>query len=89
MIYDISSKTLIDAKPLPVRINRIDRFTRVYDGTRYLVLFGVQKYDFIYHRIWYLIGLKKGIKYVISHNCAKNQNWFIWFFALRKNIYFV
>ena len=44
----------------------------VYDGIRYWVLFGSEKCDSIYHRIWYLIGVKSGIKYVIFHN-AKNK----------------
>ena len=42
-----------------------------FDGTTYLVLFGSKKYDFIYNKIWYLIGVKSGITYVISHNYAK------------------
>ena len=37
MVYDISYKTLIDAKPLPIRFNNVDGITRVYDGIRYLV----------------------------------------------------
>ena len=37
MVYDISYKTLIDVKPLPIRFNNVDRITRVYDGIRYLV----------------------------------------------------
>ena len=32
---------------------------------------GSEKYDFIYNRIRYLIGVKRGITYVISHNNAK------------------
>ena len=43
----------------------------VYDETRYLVLFGAEWYDFIYHRIEYLIGIKSDITYVVSHNYAK------------------
>ena len=38
LVY-ISYKTLIDAKPLQIRFNKIDGFVRVYDGTGYLVLF--------------------------------------------------
>ena len=33
------------------RFDQIDVFIRVYDGTRYLVLFGSKIYDFIYNRI--------------------------------------
>ena len=55
MIYDISYETLIDPKPLRIRFDKIDRFTRVYDGTRYLTLLGSEKYDAIYNRNIYLI----------------------------------
>ena len=43
----------------------------IYDGTRYLVLFGAEKNHLIYNRIRYLKGVKSGITYVISHNNAK------------------
>ena len=59
------------AKRLCISFDKIDEFGRVYDGTRYLVLFGAEKYDFIYSSIRYLIGVKSGIIYVISHNYAK------------------
>ena len=51
LIYDISYKTLIDLKPLRIRFNKIDEFTRIYDGTRYFTLFGSEKYEAIYNRI--------------------------------------
>ena len=35
----------MDAKTLCIRFNKIDDFTRVYDGNRYLVLNGTEKYD--------------------------------------------
>ena len=44
---------------------------RLYDGTRYLVLFGSEKHDSIYNRIRYLISVKSGITYVTFHNYAK------------------
>ena len=47
LVYNISSKSSIDFKPLRVRFNKIDRSIRVYDGTKYLVLFGSRKYDSI------------------------------------------
>ena len=62
---------MIDAKSLHVRFGEIDGFHRVYDATRYLVLFGRQKNDFIYNKIKYLIGVKASITYVVSHNYAK------------------
>ena len=68
--YNISYKNLT-AKPLCMRFDEIDGFIRAYDGTRYLVLFGSEKYDSIYNRIRYLISVKSGITYTISHNYAK------------------
>ena len=52
-------------------IKQINLFELVYDGTKYLVLFGAEKYDFIYNRIRYLVGVKSGVTYVISHDYAK------------------
>ena len=58
LVYEISHKTLIGAKPLRFRFNKVDRFITVYDGSRYLASFGSEKYDFIYYRIRYLIKVK-------------------------------
>ena len=49
----------------------MDLLITVYDGFRYLVLFGSEKYDFIDNKIRYLISVKSGIAYIISHNYAK------------------
>ena len=68
MIYQISCKTLIGAKHLRIRFNKVNGVIKVYDGTRYLVLFGGEKCDFINNRIRYLTEAKSGIFYVISHN---------------------
>ena len=51
LVYNISYKTLSDAKPFHIRFDKIDGFISVYDGTRYLVLFGSENYDFRYNRI--------------------------------------
>ena len=56
---------------LRIRFDKIDGFIRVYDGTRYLVLFGSQKNGFTYNRIIYLIGVKSSIANVISRYYAK------------------
>ena len=56
---------MIGAKPVGIPFDKIDGFIRIYDGTRYLVLLGGEKYDFIYNRIR---GVKSGITYLISHN---------------------
>ena len=61
-------------------------FIRVYDGTRYLVLFGPEKYDVIYNRIRYMISQKSGITYVISHNYGGIK---VDTYDSLKNIYFV
>ena len=58
---DISCKTLIGAKPLPIRFDKVDGFVRVYDGIRYLVLFGPEKFVVIYNRIRYLKSQKSVI----------------------------
>ena len=64
LVYKISYKTLIGSKPLRIRFDKTDRVIKVYDGARYLVLFGAEKYDSIWNRMRYLIGLKCGFSYV-------------------------
>ena len=59
---------MIGPKPLRIRFNKVDGFIRIYDGTRYLVLFGPERYDATYNRIRYLTNQKSGITYVLSHN---------------------
>ena len=54
---------MVGAKVLRIRFDKINRFIRVYDGTRYLVLFGSKKYDGC--RIRYLIEVK--VKSSITH----------------------
>ena len=69
MIYGISYKTFTGVKLLHIRLVKVDRFIKVYDGTRYLILFGPEKYDVIYIRIRYLIlSQKSAITYVYSCN---------------------
>ena len=41
---------MIGAKPKRIRFDKVNRFIRVYDGARYLVLFGAEKYDLNYYR---------------------------------------
>ena len=71
LTYDNSYKTLIDPKPLRVRFDKTDGFIRVFDGSRYLVLLGPEKYVAIYNRIRYLISLKCSITCIFSHYFAK------------------
>ena len=67
-MQNISYRTLIDPKPLHIRFNKVDGFIRVYNGTKYIILFGLKIYDAIYIRIRYLIGLKSGTTYVFSYS---------------------
>ena len=71
LIYDISYKNLIGSKPLCVRFDKIDGFIRIYDGIKYLTLFGSQKYDAIHNRITYLISLNSAITYIFLHYFTK------------------
>ena len=71
LIYNILYKSVIDSKPLRIRFNIIDGFIRVYYGTRCLVLFGSKKHGSIYTRIRYVISVKTGITFIISHNYSK------------------
>ena len=75
-------KSLIDCKSLHIRFDKIDRFIRVYNRIRYLVLFSDEKFDFIYNRIRYLRSVKSGITQIISHSYANIK---VRFFTSRKN----
>ena len=63
--------TQIGPKPLRIRFNLVDGFISIYDGSRYLVLFSLEKYDAFYNRIRYSIDVKSGITYVFSHYGTK------------------
>ena len=64
-------ESLIGAKRLRIMFSKVNGFLRDYDWTKYLVLVGFGKYDAIYDRIRYLIGLKIGVTYVSSCNFGK------------------
>ena len=57
LLNKISYKSLIDSKPLRVRFDKIGRIVKIYDGSRYLVLFTPERYDEISDRISYLISV--------------------------------
>ena len=59
------------SKPLRIRFDKIDGIMRIYDRNRYLTFFGPKKCDAIYDKIGYLINIKSGITYTISHYFAK------------------
>ena len=76
MIYDVLYETLIGAKRFGILFHKEDGFIRDYDGTKYVVLFGLEKYDAIYDRIRYLIVLQYYSKAVLLRLLFKNQNQF-------------
>ena len=88
LIDDITYKTLTGAKPLRIRFNKVKGFIRVYDGTRYLVLFGPEKYDAICNSIKCLICQESVIRYIISNNYAKINIGLYDFLPVEKNIDF-
>ena len=51
--------------------DKADVFVRDYDGTRYLVIIDPEKYDSIDGRFRFLISLKSGITYLVSHNYVR------------------
>ena len=53
---------LIGSKPLRIRFDKTHRFIRIYDGNRYLTLFGSEKYGSIYNRTRHLVSLKRSIR---------------------------
>ena len=62
LIYDISWKTSMGAKPLHFRFDKIDEFIKVLGGEiRHLVLFDHGLFDKISDGIKYLISEKSGI----------------------------
>ena len=54
LIYDTSYKTFMGAKPLRIWFEKIDGFIKIYNGVRYLILFGPERYNAIYDRVNYL-----------------------------------
>ena len=58
------------SKPLRIGFDKIDRFIKIYNGIRYLVLLGNSWYDEICDSIKYLINEKSGITDNINHNFA-------------------
>ena len=51
--------------------NKVDEFFRNYNGTKYLIYFGSEKYMSIFNRIKYLIILTGDISIVVFYNFAK------------------
>ena len=64
-------ETLSEVQAFRIRIDKIDGFIRTYDGIRYLVLLGPEKYNVIYNIIKYLMSLKSTITQIFFHYFAK------------------
>ena len=59
------------AKPFRFRFDKVDGIIKIYDRTRYLVLFGPERYSTIYDRTRYLISEKSAITYSINRSFAR------------------
>ena len=88
LVYNISYKFLIWAKPLPIKFDKSNGFIIVYDRFSYLALFGVEKYHFIYNKITFLKGVKSGIADVISYYYAKLEVDLSYSLSLEKTLTF-
>ena len=86
LIYNMAYKTLIGAKLSHIRfnINKIGGFIRVFDGSRYLVLFGPEQNDAIYNKIRYLISQKSGIAYVLCLTIMQKSKLILMILYLQK-----
>ena len=71
LIYYISYKTSMGAKPLRIRFDKVDLFIKTHSGTRCLVLFAYGWFNKICDRIKYLISEISGITDSINHNFGK------------------
>ena len=71
-IYNISCRTIVGAKPLGIWFDNIDGFIKIYDGIRYLVLFGSEKNIAIYNRIRYFISEKSDLTNSVNHYFCTN-----------------
>ena len=68
LFYVLSYQIFMGPKQLLISFDKIDRFIKIHDGIRYLVLFGSRLYDVNHNKIRYLVNDKSGITDSISHN---------------------
>ena len=61
-------KTFVGSVSLRVSFHEIDLFIKIYDGIRYLVLFGDSFDNEIFDRITYFISTKNSITGNLNHN---------------------
>ena len=81
LVYNITYKTFMDAKPLRIRFDKVDGIIKIDDGIRYLEL--SNSYNEVYYRINcricnaifdrinYFIIAKSDDRYSINHNRAR------------------
>ena len=87
LIYDILYGTLIVPKPLQIRFDKIDGFIRVFDGTRYLTLFGSENMKLFTTELD--VSLKSSIMFFYQYFAKIKVDSYDSFFTYRKNIDFV
>ena len=61
----------MDTKPSRIWFNKVDKFIKMYDGTRYLVMYDYNRYNAIYYMIRYLISEKSSIENSINQIFAR------------------
>ena len=80
LVYNILYKTLLDAKPLRIRFDKVGGIIKIYNGIKYLDLSNLynlynevyyRKYNAIFDRINYLISKKSGPTDSVNHNFAR------------------
>ena len=64
-------KNFYGCKTIAYLVRKIDGFTKIYDGIRYLVLFASERFNAIYNSIKHLISEKSGITDGINYNFAR------------------
>ena len=67
----ILNKNSTGAKPLRIRFDKIDEFTKIHDSIRCLVLLDYSYFDKICDKFKYLISEESGLKNIINHNFAR------------------
>ena len=89
LIYDVSYKISMGAKPSCVRFDKIDRFIKIHDKIRYLVLFDYSYCDKICDKIKYIISDKSDVAGSINHNFARIRLIHKILCLLRKHSFFI
>ena len=79
LIYGISYKTSIDPKPLHIKFDKIDGFTRIHDRTQCLIFFGSEKMMLftteLRHRLYFSSLFCKKLKLILMIPCLLKKYW--------------